>query len=88
MSAPDSRTLNPRSIVALACLCAAAGLLTIFSSVQMLWVIWRTDELKSMGMAIPFVCAALILREWRRLHWETEGSWWGFAVLEIGRAHV
>ena len=86
MSAPDTRTLDPRSIVALACLCAAAGLLTIFSSVQMLWVIWRTDELKSMGMVIPFVCAALILREWRRLHWETEGSWWGFAVLVLSAA--
>jgi exosortase J len=72
--------------VALACLAAAAGLLTIFSSARMLWLIWRTDDLKSMGMVVPFVCAALILREWRRLGWETEGSWWGFAVLAISAA--
>ncbi|HVG27816.1 MAG TPA: exosortase J [Acidobacteriaceae bacterium] len=70
----------------MACLCALAGLLTIFSSVRMLWVIWRTDDLKSMGLVVPFLCAALILREWRRLGWETEGSWWGFAVLAISAA--
>ena len=52
----------------------------------MLWLIWRTDDLKSMGMVVPFVCAALILREWRRLGWETQGSWWGFAVLAISAA--
>ncbi len=82
----DSKTLEPGAVAALACLAAAAGLLTIFSSVRMLWLIWRTDDLKSMGMVVPFVCAALILREWRRLGWETEGSWWGFAVLAISAA--
>jgi exosortase J len=52
----------------------------------MLWTIWCTDDLKSMGMVVPFVCAALILRDWRRLNWETEGTWWGFAVLAISAA--
>ncbi len=52
----------------------------------MLWTIWRTDDLKSMGLVVPFVCAALILREWRRLHWETGGTWWGFAVLAASAA--
>ena len=70
----------------LACLAAVVGLLTIFSSVRMLWMIWRTDDLKSMGMVVPFVCAALILHEWRRLGWETEGTWWGFAVLAVSAA--
>ena len=82
----DSRTLQPAAVVSLACLAAVAGLLTIFSSVHMLWLIWRSDDLKSMGLVVPFVCAALILREWRRLGWETEGSWWGFAVLAISAA--
>ena len=86
MRSTDSKTLQPLAVAALACLAAAAGLLTIFSSVRMLWIIWRTDDLKSMGMVVPFVCAALILREWRRLGWETEGSWWGFAVLAISAA--
>lgn len=52
----------------------------------MLWMIWRTDDLKSMGMVVPFVCTALILREWRRLGWETQGTWWGFAVLAVSAA--
>ena len=82
----DSKTLQPAAVAGLACLAALAGLLTIFSSVRMLWIIWRSDDLKSMGMVVPFVCAALILREWRRLGWETEGSWWGFAVLAISAA--
>ncbi len=82
----QSATLLPSSVAALACLAAAAGLLTIFSSVRMLWLIWRTDDLKSMGMVVPFVCAALILREWRRLGWETEGSWWGFSALAVSAA--
>jgi exosortase J len=82
----DSKTLQPAAVAALACLAAVAGLLTIFSSVRMLWLVWRTDDLKSMGMVVPFICAALILREWRRLGWETEGSWWGFAVLAISAA--
>jgi exosortase J len=62
-------------------LCAAAGLLCIYSSVAALINIWLTDDLKSMGLAVPFVCYLLILRAWRGLGWETEGSWWGFALL-------
>ena len=65
----------------LASLCAAAGLLTIWPSVQSLYRIWTTDDLKSMGMVVPLVCYLLILRAWRSLDWETDGSWWGFAVL-------
>jgi len=73
--------LQPRYAIALACLCAAAGLLTIYGSVAMLLAIWQTDDLKSMGLAVPFVCFALILRAWRGIGWESRGSWWGFALL-------
>jgi exosortase J len=58
-----------------------AGLFTIWNSVQVLIDIWTHDDLKSMGMVVPLVCYLLILRAWRQLGWETEGSWWGFAVL-------
>ncbi len=34
-----------------------------------------------MGMVVPLVCYLLILRAWQSLGWETDGSWWGFAVL-------
>lgn len=68
-------------LLGLVCLCSAAGLLTIFSSVRALLDIWRTDDLKSVGIVVPFLSFALILRAWRRLGWVAEGSWWGFVLL-------
>jgi exosortase J len=76
-----SKTLQPRFAVALAVLCAAAGLLTVSSTVTSLLYIWRTDDLKSMGLVVPFVCFGLILRAWKSIGWRAEGSWWGFALL-------
>jgi exosortase J len=73
--------LHPRLAVLCACVCAVVGLLIVQDSVRALLGIWRTDALKSMGMVVPFVCFALILRAWRALGWETEGSWWGLAIL-------
>jgi len=34
-----------------------------------------------MGMVVPLVCYLLILRAWKSLDYELDGSWWGFAVL-------
>ena len=34
-----------------------------------------------MGLLVPFVSFGLILRCWRAVGWEMEGTWWGFAVL-------
>jgi exosortase J len=76
-----SRDLQSRTVVVAASACAAAGLLTIWPSVQSLYSIWTTDDLKSMGMVVPLVCYLLILRAWQRLGYEAEGSWWGFALL-------
>jgi len=56
-------------------------LLSIWPSVESLFGIWTHDDLKSMGMAVPLICYLLVLRAWRDLDWETEGSWWGFALL-------
>jgi len=42
---------------------------------------WTSDALKSIGMVIPLVSFLLILRAWRSLAWEMDGSWWGFALL-------
>jgi exosortase J len=55
--------------------------LTIWPSVQSLYSIWTTDDLKSMGMVVPLVCYLLILRALKSLDYEIDGSWWGFAVL-------
>ncbi len=74
--------------VVLATACAAAGLLTIWPTVQSLVGIWTTDDLKSMGMAVPLVCYLLIMRAWRAVDWECEGSWWGVALLAATAAMV
>ena len=76
-----SQKLNTHVAVALACVSAAVGLFTIYGTVMLLQEIWRTDDLKSMGMVVPFVAFALILRAWRGIGWETEGTWWGFFIL-------
>jgi exosortase J len=46
-----------------------------------LWNLWTTDALKSIGMFIPLVSFILVLRVWRSLGWEMEGSWWGLVIL-------
>ena len=55
--------------------------MTVYHSAQALISIWQTDDLKSMGLVVPFVCFGLILRSWKSIGWETDGSWWGFALL-------
>jgi exosortase J len=42
---------------------------------------WTSDALKSIGMFVPLVSLVLILRVWRSLGWEMDGSWWGLAIL-------
>jgi exosortase J len=79
-----SKQLHPSAVIALATLCAGAGLLTIYGSVLQLINIWLTDDLKSMGLVVPFISFLLVLRAWRTIGWQTAdtpSSWWGFALL-------
>jgi len=79
-----SKQLHPSAVIALSTLCAGAGLLTIYGSVVQLFGIWLTDDLKSMGLIVPFISFLLILRAWRTIGWQTAdtpSSWWGFALL-------
>jgi exosortase/archaeosortase family protein len=68
---------------ALAALLAVLGLSSISSTVNALWAMWTTDALKSIGMFIPLVSFVLVLRVWRSLDWEMNGSWWGLVVLVV-----
>ncbi len=77
----------PRSAV-LAVLLAILGLSTIWSSMHSLWAMWTSDALKSIGMFVPLVSLVLILRVWRSLGWEMDGSWWGLAILVATAAVV
>ena len=82
---PDAGTAGlsvPRAAV-LASFVAILGLSTIWSTVNALWGLWITDALKSIGMLIPLVSFVLILRVWRSLGWEMDGSWWGLVILVV-----
>ena len=74
-------TLPKQVAVSLSCVCALLGVFSFYSTAVWLLVVWRTDDLKSMGLVIPFISFALILRAWRAIGWVVEGTWWGFAIL-------
>jgi exosortase J len=72
----------PRA-VGLTALVAVFGLSTIWSTMNALWSMWMNDALKSIGMLVPLVSFVLILRVWRSLGWEMDGSWWGLVILIV-----
>ena len=80
--------LSPPQAAGLATGLAVLGLPSIRSTVLFLWRMWTTDALKSIGMMIPLVSFILILRAWRSLRWEMNGSWWGVAILAVTIAAV
>jgi exosortase J len=80
--------LSPKQAAGLAATLAVLGTTTIWSTVLFLWGLWTTDALKSIGMFIPIVSFALILRVWRTLDWEMNGSWWGVLILAVTIAAV
>jgi exosortase J len=73
---------------AAAALLSVAGVFSILTTVLFLWVLWVTDPLKSIGGFIPAVSLLLILRVWRSLGWEMDGTWWGLLVLAATVAAV
>ena len=76
-------SLNVQRAAGLATLLAVLGLSTIGPTVNALWALWTTDALKSIGMFIPLVSFVLVLRVWRSLGWEMDGSWWGLVILAV-----
>ena len=73
--------MSPATAAGVTAALAILGVSTVWSTGLSLWSLWTTDALKSIGMVIPLVGFLLILRAWRSLGWETDGSWWGFAIL-------
>ena len=85
--AADASTLPPppaRGIPLLAFAAVAlmlVGISSIWPTALTLYAMWVNDPLKSIGMLVPIVSLALILRAWRSLSWELNGSWWGLVIL-------
>jgi exosortase J len=75
----------------LACfLVALLGLVALSPVLVHLWVSWTTDALRSIGMFFPILSIIFTLRVWRRLDWETHGTWWGLLPLiySLAAAHA
>jgi exosortase J len=81
-------TFSPTQAAGLAALLAVLGLSAVWPTAVLLWNLWTQDALKSIGMFIPLVSFVLVLRAWRSLGWEMDGSWWGLVVLVVTAAVV
>lgn len=51
-----------------------------------IWTLWMNDELRSMGILIPFTSIALLFHAWRKSKPVMRGSWWGLAVCGLALA--
>jgi exosortase J len=72
-------TLADREVLFWVCLVllVAFGSLGLSSQFILLWGIWTTDPLRSIGMLIVPSSLVLILRVWQLRGWELRGAWWG-----------
>lgn len=61
----------------------AAGCLGFYREISILWTIWTSDPLRSIGMLIPPASIVLTLRVWRQYGWQMRGSWWGLLVIGL-----
>jgi exosortase J len=73
--------LSPVQFAVLATTLAVLGLSTIWPALLSLWTMWMSDGLKSVGMVIPLVSLVLVLRAWRTLGWQAQGTWWGLVPI-------
>jgi len=73
--------LKPAQFAGVSTVLAVLGLATIWPTMFSLWTLWTTDAMKSIGMVVPVVSLALILRAWKGIGWESEGTWWGLPLL-------
>jgi exosortase J len=80
--------VRPGQAVALSAGLSVVGVFSILSTALFLWSIWVNDPLKSIGGVIPILSLLLILRVWRSLGWEMEGTWWGLVLLVVTVAAV
>jgi len=62
-------------------LAVVPGLMVLLPILKSAWHLWVGDPLRSIGGLVPIMSVALIVREWRRLGWESRPTWWGLVPL-------
>lgn len=67
----------------LAVFCAVVGSIALLPPLSSLWHTWLNEPLKSIGAIVPVTCLLLILRAWKKIGWQTNGTWWGVAVIAV-----
>lgn len=78
---PD--TLRAPHAAALAAVLAVLGVASIWPTAIILKQLWMSDPLRSIGMLMPVVSFLLVLRAWRSIGWEMDGSWWGLVLIAV-----
>lgn len=79
----DSRHRAWTALSATVILTMAGLMLCFHSELAALWVLWTTDPLRSIGMAVPIVSAGLLIRCWRLEDWTQGGTWWGLVLVGV-----
>jgi exosortase J len=78
-ASPVATPAAQRGLLTLVGIAALGGLWCFRLQLAVLYHLWTTDALRSIGMLIPPLSAVLALRAWRRHDWAAGGSWWGLA---------
>lgn len=74
----------PPSYYAVAVLAmVAVGSLSLFPLWQMMFNLWATDPLRSIGAVFPFVACVGVLAAWRRLGWSMNGTFWALPLVAL-----
>lgn len=79
---------RPPAFVLVAIALAVGGVVLVWPTALLLWALWTTDPLKSIGIFVPWISLVLMLRTWRAMDWEARGTWWGLALLLLTAAVV
>ncbi len=64
-------------------LLVAFGFLGLSKTFINLWEIWTRDPLRSIGVFIFLAGLVLVLRAWRQMDWELQGTWWGLLPVAL-----
>jgi exosortase J len=59
------------------------GLLGFVNQFQIMWQMWTSDALRSIGIVIPPLSLWLAWKGYRAQDWQSGGSWWGLPLVTV-----